>query len=205
MEIRVYIRLVVIMLLLMVSQGRADSASSREYQIKAAFVYNFIKFVEWPKEKVADSNEAMTIGILGKDPFGDIFESINDKQVQGKKVLMVRFESFAGLKKSADEQKSPPPVDVLSRCDLLFISSSEKDNITEILQQLRGKPVLTISETDDFLKSGGIINFVIEDKKVCFEINVDAAKECNLELRSKLLRLARCVIHEEKITHQPEK
>jgi len=105
MKIRPYNFLVLVVVLLAtpcVAQGGDESASNREYQVKAAFLYNFIKFVDWPKEKTADPNAPLIIGILGKDPFGDAFEPLRDKE---KKVLIQRFQGFAELEKSGEKKK----------------------------------------------------------------------------------------------------
>jgi len=180
------------------AQARADSSSSREYQIKAAFLYNFIKFVDWPQEKVPDSNEPITIGILGKDPFGNAFEPIKDKQVKSRKIVIKRFKNFEELKKSNEKDKTElgREIEALRKCHLLFVCSSEKEILGEIIKALKGSPVLTVGETDDFLEAGGIIKFVIEEKKVRFEINITASKRAKLKIRSQLLRLAKKMVKE---------
>jgi hypothetical protein len=202
MRSKAYI-LIVLALVLFVApiaaKAQTDSTQSREYQIKAAFLYNFIKFVDWPKEKIADSNEPITIGIIGKDPFGNAFEPLKAKKVKGRSVVIKRFESFKELKKSSEKDKTElsRQIESLKKCHLLFICSSEKENSGKIIEALKGSSVLTVGETAGFLKAGGIINFVMEEKKVRFEINVTAAKQAKLKIRSKLLRLAKRVIEEE--------
>jgi hypothetical protein len=110
-----------------------DSTVSREYQIKAAFLYNFIQFVDWPEEKSADSNEPITIGIIGKDPFENAFEPIKDKKLKGRSVIIKRFKSFEELKKSAEKDKSEldREIKALTKCHLLFICSSEHKTTTK--------------------------------------------------------------------------
>lgn len=165
---------------------------NREYKIKAAFLYNFIKFVDWPEEKAADLNEPVIIGIIGKDPFKEAFQPITSKNTKGRKSLIHRFESVQKLSKSGQADKSE--LESLRKCHLLFICSSEKDNISEVLKLVKNHSVLTVGETSNMLKSGGIINFIVEENKVRFEINLAAAKQSNLKIRSQLLRLAKTVI-----------
>jgi hypothetical protein len=176
----------------------ADSKQNREEQIKAAFLYNFIKFVDWPKEKMADSNEPIIIGIIGKDPFGDAFEPIKDKKIKGRGVVIKRFKSFEEIKKSSEKDKSEfgRKIESLKKCHLLFICSSEKKNLREIIKALKDSPVLTVGETAGFLEAGGTIKFLMEEKKIRFEINVTAAEQAKLKIRSQLLRLAKRVLKE---------
>lgn len=180
------------------SMAQADTAQSREYQIKAAFLYNFIKFVDWPEEKTADSNEPITIGIIGKDPFGDAFEPIKNKPVKGKKVIVRRFKSLEELKKSGEGNKSDkhPQIEAIRKCHLLFICRSDKNNLEEIIDLVKDYSILTVADTQGFLEANGIINFVMEEKKVSFEVNVTAAKRAKLKIRSQLLRLATRILEE---------
>jgi hypothetical protein len=186
-------------------KARAESAQSREYQIKAAFLYNFIKFVDWPEEKFPDSNEPIIIGIIGNDLFGDAFEPIKDKKAKGSSVIIKRFKSFEELKKSTEKDKpeSDQKIEVLTKCHLLFICSSEQKNLKEIINTVRDHSVLTVGETEGFLEAGGIINCFVEEKKIRFEINITAAERAKLEIRSNLLRLAKRIV-EEKATRENE-
>ena len=201
MKIKAYILVVLTMALLMspiIQNVQADPEQSKEYQIKAAFLYNFIKFVDWPKEKMPDSNEPIIIGIIGKDPFGDAFEPVKNKPVKDKKIVIKRFVGLEELEKSADKNKAEfdKKVEPLRKCHVLFICSSEKEYLEEIIKALKGSHVLTVADSEGFLESGGIINFIMEKKKVCFEINVTAAKRAKLEIRSQLLRLAKKIVEE---------
>jgi hypothetical protein len=179
-------------------KARADSAKSKEYQIKAAFLYNFIKFVDWPEEKTSDSNEPIIIGIIGKDPFGRVFEPIKNKKVKNRIVVIKRFKSFESIQKLGEHDKAEfdRNINYLRKCHLLFVCSSEKDKVKEVLALVKDHSVLTVADTKGFLESGGIINFLMEDKKVHFEINVTAAKKSKLKISSKLLRLAKRVVKE---------
>jgi len=179
-------------------RARADSTSSREYQVKAAFLYNFIQFVDWPEEKLADSNEPIAIGIVGKDPFGDAFEPIKDKKVKGRDVVIKRFKSFEKLEKSTEknESQSDQEIETLTKCHLLFICPSERKNLKKIINTVKDCDVLTVSEMKGFLEAGGIINWFVEEKKLRFEINITAAERAKLRIRSKLLRLAKRIVEE---------
>jgi len=197
---RAYIFVVAVLVLFaapMAPQARADSAQSREYQIKAAFLYNFANFVDWPKEKVADSN-SITIGIIGNDPFGKAFEPIKNKQIKGKKVVIKWFKGLEELKKSTEQ------IEAIRKCHLLFVCRSQKEQLTKIINLVKDHSVLTVGDMKAFLESGGIINFLMEDKKVRFEFNITAAKRNKLTISSKLLRLAKRVV-KEKSSEQEKK
>jgi hypothetical protein len=199
MRIKTYMFAVLALALLAalcVAEGRDDNAAEREYQIKAAFIYNFIKFVDWPKEKIADSNEPVIIGIIGKDPFGDAFEPLQEKE---KKVLIQRFQGLAELEKSGEkkEDQPHPKQDAISKCHLLFVCPSESKRLADIVKAVKNSSILTVADTQGFLEVGGIINFVMEEKKIRFEISVTAAEKAGLKIRSQLLRLAKRVIKED--------
>jgi len=155
--------------------------SYKEYQIKAAFIYNFMKFIDWPKEQAG--KKVFTLGIVGKSPFGDAFDSIIKKKIKDKELVLKQFGGFEQLEKKGS----------IKECHLIFICASEKENIKQIIETVKDSSILTISDTAGFLESGGIINFLFENNKVRFEVNVTAAEKAKLEIRSKLLRLAKRV------------
>jgi hypothetical protein len=193
MKIRVYIFIFVILAMLAAPQAYGDSASTREYQVKAAFLYNFIMFVDWPAGKMPAAGEPIIIGIIGKDPFENAFEPVKDKQVNGRKVIVKRFKGLEEMKKSGMDKE----FEEIKKCHLLFICSSEKAVAKEITDLVKNNNVLTVGDMPGFLESGGgIINFVLEEEKVRFEINVTTAEQSKLQIRSQLLRLAKKVIGE---------
>ncbi len=154
---------------------RADRASVGEYQVKAAFLYNFAKFVEWP---VASVGNTIVIGVLGDDPFGPVLDfTFEGKTVAGKEFEVRRFQR----------------IDQLQLCQVLFISDSEQENLSRILGALRDIPVLTVSDARNFVKAGGIIELVLEDKKIRFDINLTEARSSRLRISAPLLQLARKV------------
>jgi hypothetical protein len=157
--------------------GQAQSAG--EYQVKAAFLFNFAKFVEWPPNAFPRPDAPLQICVLGQDPFGVEFEqSIVEKIVQGHKIKVVH----------------PDGVPQARACQILFIASSEKQRMRDILQGLTGASVLTVADTPSFIQGGGIINFVLERDQVRFEINLRAAELAHLKLSARLLTVAKLVL-----------
>lgn len=158
--------------------GRAqsgDSSDSSEYLIKAGFTYNFAKLIDWPSGAFAQPDSPIVIGVLGTDPFNGTLDQV----LKGKEANGRAFE-VRHLKWGAD----------LKGCNILFVSDSETAHLDELLHNIKGLPVLTIGQTAGFAQRGGIINFVVEDNRVRFEINADAAKQANINISSRLLSLA---------------
>jgi len=162
----------------------ADSETYPEHEVKAAFMYNFLKFTDWPDEKLPDENKPVNIFVVGDYPECKTFKDIQEKSQEGNPVRVRIFKSY--------EQMSDP--NVLKDCLLLYICKSEKKHVGEILKLVKDSNVLTVGESDGFLEAGGIINFVEYKEKLRFEVNVPAATEADLKLRSKLLKLAKRVI-----------
>ncbi len=156
----------------------ARAQSPGEYQVKAVFLYNFAKFVEWPADSSANSHAPIVFGIVGEDPFGNLLEqTIKGKTVNGHELAVKRL-------KHAQEARG---------CQIVFIGSSERRRLKPILDELKGASVLTVGETEGFARLGGIINFTLEDNRVHFEVNVDAAERARLKISSRLLSLAKIV------------
>lgn len=148
-----------------------------EYQVKAAFIDNFIKFVDWPDAAFPDSHSPVTISVLGGTFLTAALKAIEDVPVKGRHLSIHAIKGLADLRPS----------------HILFVSSSEKDQLNEILQSVKDTSVLTVGEVEGFCDKGGIINFILVDNKVRFEINPDAAHKASLVISSKLLRLATIV------------
>jgi hypothetical protein len=164
-----------LVLLLAVGGARAQEYQPSEYQLKAAFLFNFAKFVEWPAETFPEAKSPIIIAVLGENPFGTELErTIRDKTVNGRLLQLKEFHSPAEAKE----------------CHVLFISNSEKNRLREVFDSLRGSTVLTVGEADNFTASGGIISFVREGNKIRFQINEQAAHDARLKISSKLLSLA---------------
>jgi hypothetical protein len=163
------------LLLLVGGDGRAQESQPTEYQIKAAFLFNFAKFVEWPTAAFVGVTSPIVIGILGENPFrDDLARTIRNKTID---------EHPLEIK----ELRSPTEA---TNCHILFISTSEKKRLPEILKGLKGTSVLTVGEMDRFTESGGMINFVLKGKKIRFQINNDEATRAGLKISSKLMSLA---------------
>ncbi len=155
---------------------RALSATPNEYQVKAAFLYNFAKFVEWPPGTFPEPNAPLVLEVLGEDPFGQALdEAIAGRSVDGHTLLVRRSRRLQDLR----------------GCQVLFVSSSEQKWLPLILARLEGSPVLTVGESEKFAESGGAIQFLLEDNRVRFAINLDAAMRARLKISAKLLALAK--------------
>jgi hypothetical protein len=149
-----------------------------EYKVKAAFVYNFAKFVEWPAETFKTAMDPFRICVLGQDPFGGALGStVNGKTLLGRPFVVA---DIGDVSQAGD-------------CQILFVASSENKRLRAILTGLRTVGTLTVGETEGFAGLGGIINFKIDDGRVRFEINVVAAERAKLRISSNLLNLAQIV------------
>ncbi|MGH9510027.1 MAG: YfiR family protein, partial [Terriglobales bacterium] len=154
----------------------AQEAAPTEYQVKAAFLYNFGKYVEWPPGVLAA--DSFAICVLGDDPFGSALDRIIEgKSVQGRKLVAYRLGR----------------VEDSGKCQVLFVSASENGRLAHILAALRDRRVLTVGDTVGFAQRGGVINFQLEGSKVRFEINLDAAERAGLTVSSQLLKLAKVI------------
>lgn len=147
-----------------------------EYQVKAAFLYNLIKFTDWPANSFTASEAPIVIGIVGEDPFGQTIDDLVRGETVCARPLVIR-------RLKADED--------LSRCHVLFISKSEKDRGTQILNQVKRRPVLTVSDTPGFAEQGGMVTLLLASKTVKLEINQAVAADAGLRISAKLLKLAR--------------
>jgi hypothetical protein len=165
-------------LLLAAGSGLAQTPRPpTEYQIKAAILYNFAKFIDWPPEALRDDKAPFIIGILGDNPFGDDLEqTVAGKKINDHSILVQTFRKVADA----------------THCQILFISKSEKKQFADILLSLHGTAVLTVSQTDGFMEAGGMVNLVLDpaSRKIRFQINADAAKAARLKVSSKLLNVA---------------
>jgi len=148
-----------------------------EYQIKAAILYNFAKFVEWPTDAFSQPSAPLVIGILGEDPFGSAFDAVKDKLIRGRKVQVLRS------RKAQD----------LSRCHVLFMSSSERGRLSSVLKAFQGTGTLLVGDMDKFAARGGMVGLVLRNDMIDFEINVDAVQRAGLKISDRLLNAARIV------------
>ena len=158
--------------------GRAQSPA--EYEIKAAFMYNFAKFVQWPESAFAQPQSPLVLCVIGKDVFGPALDTIDHKLAQGRELQVRRQVRL-------EDARS---------CHILFISESERPRLATIFKAVAAGSVLTIGDTDRFAESGGIIGLYDLDEKVQFSINLEQAHSASLQINSQLLKLARIVRRE---------
>lgn len=177
MKLRPFISLLVLCTLIAAHQP-PQPETLKEYKVKAVFLFNFTRFVEWPTTSFATTDAPFVIGIVGKDPFGAYLdESVQEENVQGHPFAVRRFRS----------------VDQVKQCHLLFINTSNKEDVSRVLEKLKDQPVLTVGDQQDFSRQGGMIGFITENGKIRLRINREAAKHADLTISSKLLKLAEIV------------
>jgi hypothetical protein len=164
-----------VVLLAVMSGGLASADEVDEYHLKAAFLYNFAQFVEWPAEAFKSADEQIGLCVLGENPFG----SALNQAVKGK--------TAAGRKFAVREISEPKEA---GRCHILFVAGSESGRVKPVLAELKGRNVLTVGETEDFAAAGGVITFRLKATRVRFGIDIQAASSANLKISSKLLMLA---------------
>jgi hypothetical protein len=152
----------------------------REYQVKAAFIYHFAQFVEWPADAFESEHAPIIICIVGHDPFrGALDEAIRDKTVAGRRLIIRRHAALVDI---------PPS-------HIFFVSAADQQNFAEMRRQIGGHPTLTIGEHDAFSRAGGMIRLFTDENKVRFEINPKAAERARIKISARLLKLAK--IHQE--------
>lgn len=173
--------LILSMIVLMVFSGTGLCLEGTEYQIKGAMILNFIKFVQWPEKSPDQLNDktdtTVTIGIIGKDNFGNTLNQIEGRKIGNKQLSIRHIKS----------------VSQLSDCQILFISESESHRTYQILREISEMPILTIGEDEDFIQLGGIIRFYDEKNHIRFEVNQTAALKSDLKLSVKLLEVAAAI------------
>ncbi len=159
------------------ASGAAQNQLS-EHQLKAAFVYNFAKFVEWPDGAFANPADPLRFCVLGDDLMGGELEELARSKTIGRRLVEARR-----VKSLAESQ----------HCHVLFVAAQEQNRVRELPAAIRGAPVLTIGESDSFVSWGGVINLLLENEQLRFEVNLRAAEQARLKISSKLLALARAV------------
>ena len=154
-------------------QARQSTAS--EYEVKATYLYNFARFTEWPAKDAGEKNDTFAVCVLGQDPFGPILDTIlAGEAIDGKHMVHRRISA----------------VQDAGNCRIVFISSSEESRLNETLAVLGKMSALTVSDISDFSARGGMIQFVVEQNKVRFEVNLQTTGRAGLVLSSELLKVA---------------
>lgn len=155
--------------------AKADSNTPREYKVKAAFIYNFAKFIEWPPQKLGGGGAPLVIGVLGPNLFGDELENaLKGRQINGRGIVVRQFDD----------------VEAAKAAHLLFVSLNDE---TKLRRALKEYGVLTIGQSESFTRNGGIITFTFENDKLGFEINAGAAEQAGLKISAQLQKLAKSV------------
>jgi hypothetical protein len=154
---------------------RAQGAKPTDYDVKAAYLYNFGHFVEWPASVTAAKNDSFTVCVLGQDPFGTVLDAtLAGETIAGKRVAAKRIST---------PQES-------GGCQILFMSSTEDGRLKQVMEALNKQAVLTVSDMPQFSQRGGMIEFVMEGKSVRFKVNLTAVQQAGLSLSSDLLKVA---------------
>lgn len=159
------------------------SADQVEYQVKAAYLYQFTKFTEWPGKEFLNTNTPIRICVLGTNPFGQLLDDINNKKSQNRHLEIKYLSSINNL----------------SKCHVIFISQSEEYKLKQILTLTKDSPVLTVSDINDFAERGGIIGLIISQGNIRLEINYDASSTAGVKLSSKLLEIATLIKDSRKV------
>jgi hypothetical protein len=156
----------------------AQAPTSTQYKLEAVFLFNFTQFIEWPATAFPKADSPFIIGVLGNDPFGSILDgTVRGETAKGRPIVVQRYRNTEEIK----------------NCQILFISSSEAGRLKKILASLKGMPVLTVGESENFARNGGAVRFLTAQPKIGLRINIDTLSESQLAASSKLLRLAEIV------------
>ncbi|OFX34506.1 MAG: hypothetical protein A2X08_10375 [Bacteroidetes bacterium GWA2_32_17] len=171
------------LIIILITPIISKSQQYTEYELKAAYIFNFGKFVEWPSETFKKSNDPFIIGIYGNNPFSEILQqTIQNKTIQNRPIIILNVTT----------------TEEASTCHILFISKQNKLQLNQLLQAINNKPILTVGDNvENFCQSGGIINFTSQYSQKRFEINYKASARAILIISSKLLALSRIVTDEE--------
>lgn len=153
------------------------SAGPSEADVKAAFVLNFIKFVEWPSSTFGSPEDPLLLAVLGRDPVADAIRHLDGKAVSGRRLIVRRMLEFSAL----------------DDCHVLFVAASEKEELPALLRAVQRRPVLTVADFDGFAARGGTIGFIRQNDRVAFEINEESVRNAGLKVNAKLLYLGKSV------------
>lgn len=152
-------------------------AGNTEYEIKAAYLYQVTKFIQWPDDQFSNQDAPIRICVLGDSPFGKLLDGLSEKTSQNRKLTVEHL----------------PSMQKLSHCQVIYISRSEKKGLMKILRKTEHLPILTISDIDKFAQRGGIIALTTKNNRVRLMINYNASKKAAIKLSSKLLEVATLV------------
>lgn len=155
--------------------AQAQKLIFSERDVKAAFLFNFVQFAEWPPGAFSDPQSPIVIGVLGEDPFGRVLDdAVRGEVVRNRQLVVERFNR----------------VEEIKTCHILFISPSEAEKYEQIFARLQGRSILTVGDTEGFTTRGGMIRFLTEQNRIRLRVNVGAARAAGLTISSRLLRAA---------------
>ncbi len=155
--------------------GALGQETPTEYDVKAAYLFNFAKFLEWPAEAFAGRQAPLTLCIAGRDPFGAALAAYDRRTVQSRELRLRHGVTLEGL----------------SGCHMLFVADSEERQLRRILRAALELPIVTVSDIEGFADAGGVIGLVTGEKRVQFEVNLASAQQARVKVSSQLLRIAR--------------
>jgi uncharacterized protein DUF4154 len=165
-------------LLALVPIVSATEDFTREYKVKAGFLFNFTKFVEWPTDALASADSPLVIGVFADDPAaGVLVHALENKTASGRPITLKLL--------AAD---TPP-----FGCQMFFLGRAKEERLAGLVAQTRGRPILTVGEVDQFAQRGGIINLVRKDDSFRFEVNLEAAEKARLKISASLASMATIV------------
>jgi hypothetical protein len=168
-------------LLLGGAQASHGQSTEEEYRVKAAFIFHFAQLIDWPADTQMDADHSLFLCTLGADPFQGTLEGTVGGKAIGNRVIRIRHLGDA---------------EGMRTCQILFLSRAQSKRISALVADLHNAPVLTVGESDGFLDAGGMIRFLLEQDRVRFEINLNAAESARLKIGSRLLVLAERVVGE---------
>jgi hypothetical protein len=167
---------VILLLTGFISAQEKPASNSTEYQLKAVFLYNFTRFIDWPENAFHSVDAPFVIGIVGDNPFGNYLQEVVNNDSVGLHPIIIKY--FSKPEKVAD-------------CHLLFINSNDPEQIKSVLNITSGKSILTVNDTPNFSRWGGHVQFYNQQNRIKLQINASATKDAHLTVSSKLLNLAR--------------
>jgi hypothetical protein len=155
--------------------ANAQDEVALDYQVKAAFLVNFPKYVDWPSDAFSGTNASITVAVFGDDNVANEFQNMiqSGLAIDGHPVVLKRIKSEADITGGGFQ--------------ILFIATSERARVSAVLEKLKGSPVLLVGESDNFLEQGGMINMVPKNRKIRLQINLGAARQASLKISSRLL------------------
>ena len=176
-----------------------DHKSTNEYMIKSAFIYKFLKYIDWPEDKADQENidriedpprkKEITLGLYSDKRVYDICRKLEDKTIKNRKIRIIRL---------TDKDLFAKNLKALKKLDILYLAKTppfrKETDLKKFLANFKGQALLTIGETSKFLEQGGIINFMKEGNHIKFEINLNAARQAHFKIRTSMLELAKRVI-----------